>query len=132
MYPLTFLFRLFLGTLFYAFPAFTYAASFQAFQRSRQKIFQIAMSIPDFSDDEWEELSSSYQTLINNIVYEARVNDVPSPEFNYSFVADSDFDTDKEFFFFFSDLLEEAFLIAPRSKPSPCQKPVSWFKVSTM
>ena len=130
MYPLTFLFRLFLGTLFYAFPAFTYAASFQAFQRSRQKIFQIAMSIPDFSDDEWEELSSSYQTLINNIVYEARVNDVPSPEFNYSFVADSDCDTDKEFFF--SDLLEEASLIAPRSKPSPCQKPVSWFKVSTM
>ena len=101
MYPLTFLFRLFLGTLFYAFPAFTYAASFQAFQRSRQKIFQIAMSIPDFSDDEWEELSSSYQTLINNIVYEARVNAVPSPEFNYSLVADSDFDTDKEFFFFF-------------------------------
>ena len=91
------------------------------------------MSIPDFSDDEWEELLSFYQTLINNIVYEARVNDVPRPEFNYSFAADSDCDTDKEFFFFFfSDLLEQAFLITPRSKPSPCQKPVSWFKVSTM
>ena len=59
------------------------------------------MSIPDFSDDEWEELLSSYQTLINNIVYEARVNDVPSPEFNYSFVADSDCDNDKEKKLFF-------------------------------
>ena len=88
------------------------------------------MSMPGFYDEEWEELLSSYHILIDDIAYVARANDVPSPEFNYSFVADSDCDTDKEFFF--SDLLEEASLIAPRSKPSPCQKPVSWFKVSTM
>ena len=52
------------------------------------------MSIPDFSDEEWEELLSFYQTLINDIVYEARANHVPSPEFNYSFVADGDCDND--------------------------------------
>ena len=62
------------------------------------------MSIPDFSDEEWEELLSFYQTLINDIVNEARANHVLSPEFNYSFVADGDCDNDDEernFFFFF-------------------------------
>ena len=80
--------------MFYVFPTFTYAASFQAFQRFTENILQIAMSIPDFSDEEWEELLSFYQTLINDIVYEARANHVPSPEFNYSFVADGDCDND--------------------------------------
>ena len=80
--------------MFYAPPAYTYASSFQAFQRFMQNTFQIAMSIPDFSDEEWEELLSFYQTLINDIVYEARANHVPSPEFNYSFVADGDCDND--------------------------------------
>ena len=50
----------------------------------------------DFSDEEWEKLLSPYQTLINDIVYEARASDVPSPEFNYSFVADCDCDNDEE------------------------------------
>ena len=94
-------------------------------------MFQIAISMPDFSDEEWEELLSSYQTLINDIVYEAQTNDVPSPEFNYSFVADSDCDNDEEKYYF-SDLLQQAFLIKTRSKPSSCQKPNSWFKVSKM
>ena len=87
--------------------------------------------MPDFSDEEWEKLLSPYQTLINDIVYEARSNDLPSPEFNYSFVADCDCDNDQEKNYF-SDLLQQAFIISPRSKPSPCQKPVSWFKVSPM
>ena len=54
------------------------------------------MSMPDFSDEEWEELLSSYQTLINDIAYVARANGVPSPEFNCSFVSDSDCDNYKE------------------------------------
>ena len=89
------------------------------------------MTMPDFSDEEWEELLSSYQTLINDNVYEARANHVPSPEFNYSFVADNDCDNDEEQNYF-SDLLQQAFLIKTRSKPSPCQKPNSWLKVSKM
>ena len=89
------------------------------------------MTMPDFSDEEWEELLSSYQTLINDNVYEARANDVPSPEFNYSFVADNDCDNDEEKNYF-SDLLQQAFSIKTRSKPSPCQKPNSWLKVSKM
>ena len=88
------------------------------------------MSMPDFSDEEWEELLSSYQTLINDIAYVARANGVPSPEFNCSFVSDSDCDNYKEKNYF-SELLQQAFLITPRSKPSPCQKH-GWFKVSTM
>ena len=96
-----------------------------------QNIFQIAMSIPDFSDEEWEELLSFYQTLIYDIVHEARANHVPSPEFNYSFVAYGDCDNDEEKNYF-SDLLQQAFLITPTIKSSPCQKPVSWFIVSTM
>ena len=87
--------------MFYAFPAFTYAASFQAFQRSTQNTFQIAMSMPGFYDEEWEELLSSYHILIDDIAYVARANDVPSPEFNYSFVADSNCDNDKEKKLFF-------------------------------
>ena len=59
------------------------------------------MSIPDFSDEEWEELLSFYQTLINDTVYEARANHVPSPKFNYSFVADGDCDNDEEKKLFF-------------------------------
>ena len=85
------------------------------------------MSIPDFSDGEWEELLSFYQTLIN-IVHEARANHVPSPEFNNSFVAVGDCNNDGQKKYF-SDLLQEAFLITPTIK---CQKPVSWFIVSAM
>ena len=88
------------------------------------------MSMPDFSDEEWEELLSSYQTLINDIAYVARANGVPSPGFNCSFVSDSDCDNYKEKNYF-SELLQQPFLITPRSKPSPCQKH-GWFKVSTM
>ena len=88
------------------------------------------MSIPDFSDGEWEELLSFYQTLIN-IVHEARANHVPSPEFNNSFVAVGDCNNDGQKKYF-SDLLQQAFLITPTIKSSPCQKPVSWFIVSTM
>ena len=89
------------------------------------------MTMADFSDEEWEELLSSYQTLINDNVCEARASDVPSPEFNYRFVADSDCDNDEEKNYF-SDLLWQAFLIKTGSKPSPCQKSNSWFKVSKM
>ena len=82
------------------------------------------MSMPGFSDEEREKLSNFYQTLINDIVYEARANHVPSPEFNYSFVADSDCDNDEEKSYF-SNLFQQAFLITPRCKSSPCEKPVS-------
>lgn len=62
--------------------------------------------------------------LINDIVYNTRANDFSSPEFNYCFVADIHCDNDEEKKFF-SELLQQACLIPPRSKPSPCQKLVN-------
>ena len=105
----------------------TCGALFQAFERSMQRSKNLPyISMLNFSDEEWEELSSSYQTLINDNVYETRTNDVPGPEFNYSFVADGDYDNNEEENYV-SDLLQQAFasLITPRRKASPCQKPVS-------